>query len=78
MLAKQNGHIASPLGRTAKRDRLAASVWMTGMEGRFLHQSRESSWGQMWLITQGLRPDLKPACSKEAAIRLKRNQKFSK
>jgi len=32
----------------------------------------------MWLITQGLRPDLKPACSKEAAIRLKRNQEFSK
>jgi hypothetical protein len=32
----------------------------------------------MWLITQGLRPDLKPAGSKEAAIRLKRNQEFSK
>jgi len=44
MLAKQNGHIASPLGRTAKRDRLAASVWMTEMEGRFLHQSRKRSW----------------------------------
>jgi len=45
MLAKQNGHIASPLGRTAKRDRLAASVWMTGKVARFLHQSRERSWG---------------------------------
>jgi hypothetical protein len=32
----------------------------------------------MWLITQGLRPDLKPVRSQEAAIRLKRNQKFSK
>jgi hypothetical protein len=32
----------------------------------------------MWLITQGLRPDLNPARSKEAAIRLKRHQKFSK
>jgi len=32
----------------------------------------------MWLITQGLGPDLKPACSKEVAIRLKGNQKFSK
>ena len=30
----------------------------------------------MPLITQGLRPDLKAACSKEAAILLKRNQKF--
>jgi len=32
----------------------------------------------MWLITQGLRPDLEPVRSKEAAIRLKRNQKSSK
>ena len=31
----------------------------------------------MPLITQGLRPDLKPASSNEAAILLKRNQKFS-
>jgi hypothetical protein len=31
----------------------------------------------MPLIMQGLRPDLKPASSKEAAILLKRNQKFS-
>jgi hypothetical protein len=41
MLAKQNGHIASPLVRVAKRDRFAASIWMTRMEGRFLHQSRK-------------------------------------
>jgi hypothetical protein len=38
-LAKQNGHIASPFDRVAKRDRCAASVWMTGQVGRFLHQS---------------------------------------
>jgi hypothetical protein len=31
----------------------------------------------MPLITQGLRPDLKPASAEEAAILLKRNQKFS-
>lgn len=36
MLAKQNGHIASPLKRVAKRDRLAASVWVTGWVGPFL------------------------------------------
>ena len=30
----------------------------------------------MPLITQGLRPHLKAACSKEAAIVLKRNQEF--
>jgi hypothetical protein len=30
----------------------------------------------MPLITRGLLPDLKPASSKEAAIFLKRNQKF--
>jgi hypothetical protein len=29
------------------------------------------------LITQGLLPDLKPASSKEAAVLLKRNQRFS-
>jgi len=77
MLAKQNGHIASPLGRTAKRNRLTASVWMTGMEGRFLHQSQKGAEDQMPLITQRLRPDLKQASSKEAAILLKRKQKFS-
>jgi hypothetical protein len=41
MLAKQNGHIASPLHRVAKRDRSAASVWMTGKVGRFLHHAAE-------------------------------------
>ena len=30
----------------------------------------------MPLITQGLRPDLKAACSKESAVLLKRKQKF--
>jgi hypothetical protein len=37
MLAMQNGHIASPLLSGAKRDRFAASVWMTGKVGPFLH-----------------------------------------
>jgi hypothetical protein len=40
MVAKQTGHIASPLSRAAKRERYVASVWMTGIMGRFLQTAR--------------------------------------
>jgi hypothetical protein len=37
---------------------------------------KKSSWGPNVADTQGLRPDLNPACSKEAAIRLKRESEI--
>jgi hypothetical protein len=48
MLAKQNGHIASPLNRVAKRDRFAASTWMTGWLGPFLHQATKGDPEAFW------------------------------